>query len=182
MFMLEKLELLRMMLTGKAGKQVITALLLIGVPWLAMAVEPMPPIDPDSPIYEVKVEPGVSYDDVVTSLKVAADGKNFVSPATFPIGEHIRQRGLPLQGVLEVRTYCNLGIGAEIMLEHPEFAVFAPCRIAIYERQGQLYLAMDRPSFDLKYIKHATERAKKAAQQLEETLIWMLDKARRGEI
>lgn len=172
----------RMMLMKMIGRKIILGLLLGGFPCLAMAVDSMPKVDPDSPIYEVKVESGVSYDDVVTSLKVAADGKNFVSPATFPIGEHIRQRGLPLQGVLEVRTYCNLGMGAEIMLDHPEFSVFAPCRIAIYERQGQLYLAMDRPSFDLKYIKHATERAKKAAQQLEETLIWMLDKARRGEI
>lgn len=154
----------------------------ICVPMAAQATEAMPPMDPDSPIYEVRVEPGVSYDDVVTSLKVASEAKNFVSPATFPIGDHIKQRGLPLQGVLEVRTYCNLGIGAEIMLDHPEFSVFAPCRIAIYERQGQLYLALDRPTFDLKHIKNPTERAKKAAQQLEESLIWMLDKARKGEI
>lgn len=171
----------RMMITMKA-KRILCGLLLGCLPWLAMAAEPMPPIDPSTPIYEVKVEPGVSYDDVVTSLKLAAEGKNFVSPATFPLGEHIKKRGLPLQGVMEVRAYCNLGLGAEIMLDHPEFAVFAPCRIAIYERQGQLYLALDRPGFDLNYIKNPTERAKKAAQQLEETLIWMLDKARRGEI
>lgn len=165
-----------------AMRVLLRTLLITGLPLLAMAAEPMPPIDPDSPIYEVKVEPGVGYDDVVTSLKVAADGKNFVSPASFPIGEHIKQRGLPLQGVMEVRTYCNLGTGAEIMLDHPEFSVFAPCRIAIYERQGKIYLALDRPTFDLKYIKNPTERAKKAAQQLEETLIWMLDKARKGDI
>jgi len=143
---------------------------------------PMPAIDADSPIYEVPVAAGVSYDDVVTSLKVAAEGENFVSPANFPIGEHMRQRGLPVDGVMEVRTYCNLGLGAEIFLDHPEFLVFAPCRIAIYEKKGQLYLAMDRPSFDLKYIKNPSERAKKAAQQLEDTLILILGKARNGEL
>lgn len=149
---------------------------------VSVAAEPLPPIDPASPIYEVKVEPGVTYEDVVLGLKVAAEGRNFVSPATFSVGDHIRERGLPLQGVMEVRAYCNLGLGAEIVLDHPEFAVFAPCRIAIYERKGQLYLGLDRPSFDLKYIKNPTERAKKAAQELENTLIWMLDKARKGEI
>ena len=149
---------------------------------LLAGAEPMPPINPDSPIYEVKVEPGVSYDDVVTSLKVAAEGKNFVSPATFPLGEHIKQRGLPLQGVLEVHSYCNLGLGAEILLDHPEFAVFAPCRIAIYEKHGQLYLALDRPTYDLKHILNPTPRAQNAARQLEETLIWMMDQARKGEI
>jgi uncharacterized protein (DUF302 family) len=157
-------------------------LLLLSLYPALLLAGPMPAIDPDSPIYEVPVAAGVSYDDVVTSLKVAAEGENFVSPANFPIGEHMRQRGLPVDGVMEVRTYCNLGLGAEIFLEHPEFLVFAPCRIALYEKKGQLYLAMDRPSFDLKYIKNPSERAKKAAQQLEDTLISILGKARNGEL
>lgn len=160
-------------------KLVFVALSLLSL--LAQAAEPLPPVDPASPIYEVKVEPGVSYDDVVLSMKTAAEGKNFVSPATFSLGEHMQARGLP-QGVMEVRSYCNLGLGAEILLDHPEFAVFAPCRIAIYEKQGQLYVALDRPSFDLQYIKNPTERALKAAKELEETLIWIIDKARKGEI
>jgi len=143
---------------------------------------PMPPVDPQTPIYIVKVEPGVSYEDVVTSLRLAAEGENFVSPATFPLGEHIKKRGLPLEGVLEVRSYCNLSLGADIMLDHPEFAVFAPCRIAIYEKDKQLYLALDRPSFDLKYIKDPTERAVTAARKLEDVLISIMDKARKGEI
>jgi uncharacterized protein (DUF302 family) len=150
-------------------------------PALVLA-EPMPAIDPDSPIYEVPVAAGVSYDDVVTSMKSAAESANFVSPANFPIGEHLQQRGLPVEGVMEVRTYCNLGLGADILLDHPEFSVFAPCRIAIYEKKGRLYLALDRPSFDLKYIRNPSERAKKAAQKLEDTLIWIMDKARNGEI
>ena len=159
-------------------------ILLVGLLlWMPAAfAEPMPPVDPDTPLYIVKVEPGVSHEDVVDSLKSAAEGKNFVSPATFPIGEHIRKRGLPLQGVLEVRSYCSLGIGAEILMESPEFAVFAPCRIAIYEKQGQLYLALDRPSYALRYIKGHSEKAEQAAKQIEETLIWMMDKARKGEI
>ena len=144
--------------------------------------EPVSEIDNSSPIYTVKVVSGVTYEDVITSLKVAAEGKNLVSPATFPIGDHMKKRGLPVQGVLEVRSYCSLGIGAEILLDHPEFAVFAPCRIAIYEKNSQLFLALDRPSFDLKYIKNPTPRAVKAARQLEDILIEIMHKASRGEI
>lgn len=144
--------------------------------------DPMPPVDPTTPIYTVKVEPGVTYDDVVTSMKVAAEGKNFVSPATFPIGQHIKERGLPLQGIIEVRSYCSLGIGAEILMESPEFAVFAPCRIAIYEKAGQLYLSLDRPTYALNHIKNHSRKAAAAAQEMEDTLIWIMDKARKGDI
>ena len=59
----------------------------------ACAAAPMPPIDQNSAIYRVPVEPGVTYDDVVTSLKVISEGMNFVNPANFPIGDHIKQRG-----------------------------------------------------------------------------------------
>ncbi|HEY0269243.1 MAG TPA: DUF302 domain-containing protein [Methyloradius sp.] len=142
----------------------------------------MPEIDPGTAIYEVAVEPGVSYDDVILSLKTISEGMNFVNPANFPIGEHLKSRGQNPQGVLEVRAFCNLGYGAEIMLDHPEFVVFAPCRIAIYERQHKLYLAIDRPTYDLKSIKNPTERAQKAAQALEDALIKILDKARKGDI
>jgi uncharacterized protein (DUF302 family) len=148
----------------------------------ACAATPMPPIDTNSAIYRVPVEPGVTYDDVVTSLKVISEGMNFVNPANFPIGDHIKQRGQPIEGVLEVRAFCNLSMGAEIFLDHPEFVVFAPCRIGLYEQKGQLYLAIDRPTYDLKSIKNPTPRAQKAAKALEETLIKIIEKARKGDI
>jgi len=148
----------------------------------ACATGAMPTIDYNTAVYEVPVEPGVSYEDVVTSLKVTTEGINFVNPANFPIGEHMKLRGLAPEGPLEVRAYCNLGLGAEIMLDHPEFVVFAPCRIAIYQKQGKLYLGLDRPTFDLKSIKNPTDRAKKAAQELEDALINIMDKARKGDI
>ncbi len=146
------------------------------------APKAMPAIDHSSAIYEVPVEDGVSYQDLVDSLKSLSEGMNFVNPANFPIGDHMKQRGVDPQGIKEVRSFCNLSMGTEIILDHPEFLVFAPCRVAIYEKQGKLYLGLDRPTFDLKSVKHPTERAKKSAQELESALIEMLEKARRGDI
>ena len=160
----------------------IRSILMVFVSLNACAAVPMPPIDTSSAIYRVPVEPGVTYDDVVTSLKVISEGMNFVNPANFPIGDHIKQRGQPIEGVLEVRAFCNLSMGTEIFLDHPEFVVFAPCRIGLYEQKGQLYLAIDRPTYDLKSIKNPTPRAQKAAKELEETLIKIIEKARKGDI
>ena len=146
----------------------------------------LPAIDSSTAIYELAVNDGVSYQDVVDSLKSISEGMNFVNPANFPIGEHIKLRGIDPQGIKEVRSFCNLSMGTEIILDHPEFLVFAPCRIAIYEKPDannklKLFIALDRPTFDLKSIKNPTERAKKSAQQLETTLIEIMDKARKGD-
>ena len=147
----------------------------------------MPDINLESAIYEVPVNDGVSYQDVVDSLKSVSEGMNFVNPANFPIGDHMKARGIDPQGVKEVHALCNLTMGTDIMLDHPEFLVFAPCRIALYEKPDankklHLFLGLDRPTFDLKSIKNPTERAQKSAQQLEDALILLMSKARKGEI
>ena len=70
----------------------ILLILMVFLSLNACAAAPMPPIDTSSAIYRVPVEPGVTYDDVVTSLKVISEGMNFVNPANFPIGDHIKQQ------------------------------------------------------------------------------------------
>jgi len=146
----------------------------------------MPAIDPGTAIYELPVNEGVSYQDVIDSLKSLSEGLNFVNPANFPIGEHMKLRGVDPQGMKDVRSFCNLSMGTEIILDHPEFLVFAPCRIAIYEKPDannklKLYIAMDRPTYDLKSIKNPTERARKSAQELETVLLEIMDRARKGD-
>jgi uncharacterized protein (DUF302 family) len=146
----------------------------------------MSAIDPRTAIYELAVNEGVSYQDVIDSLKSLSEGLNFVNPANFPIGEHMKLRGVDPQGMKDVRSFCNLSMGTEIILDHPEFLVLAPCRIAIYEKPDannklKLYIAMDRPTYDLKSIKNPTDRARKSAQELETVLLEIMDRARKGD-
>ncbi len=140
----------------------------------------------DNAIYEVAVQEGVSYEDVVDSLKSLSEGMNFVNPANFPIGEHMQQRDIDPQGIKEVRSFCNLSMGTEIILDHPEFLVFAPCRIAIYDKPidgggRQLFIALARPTHDLKNIKNPTPRAQKSAQMLEDALVDLIQRASEGD-
>ena len=147
----------------------------------------LPSMDLTSAVYEVSVAGGVSYQDVIDSLKTLSEGMNFVNPANFPIGDHIKARGIDPQGVKEVHALCNLTMGTDIFLDHPEFLVFAPCRIALYEKPDsnkklKLFIGLARPTYDLKSIKNPTERAQKSAQQLEDALIVLISKARNGDI
>jgi uncharacterized protein (DUF302 family) len=146
----------------------------------------LPSLNLNSAIYEVPVNDSVSYQDVIDSLKSVSEGMNFVNPANFPIAENMKKRGIDPQGIKEVHSFCNLSMGTEIMLDHPEFLVFVPCRIALYEKPDtnkklKLYLGLDRPTFDLQSISNPSERAKRSAQELEDALINLMDKARRGE-
>ena len=145
--------------------------------------------NPDSlnAIYEVQVKDGVSYQDVLDSLKSISEGMNFVNPTNFPIGDHIKARGIDPQGIKEVHSFCNLSMGTDIILDHPQFLVFAPCRVALYDKPDannkvHLFIGLARPTVDLKSIKNPTPRAQKAAQQLEDALILLVTKASKGDI
>ena len=144
------------------------------------------PVNQVGGIYEVAVKDGVSHQEVIDSLKSLAEGMNFVNPANFPIGEHMQQRGIDSQGIKEVYSYCNLSMGTEIILDHPEFLVFAPCRIAVYEKidaanKRKLFIGLARPTNDLKNIKNPSIRAQKSAQLLEDSLIELVNRASEGD-
>ncbi|OYY48838.1 MAG: hypothetical protein B7X98_00305 [Methylophilaceae bacterium 17-43-7] len=170
-----------MMLNACAGINKVPHDAQLKSPPIKVVGKGMPDIDLNSAIYEVPVKQGVTYQDVVDSLKSISEGMNFVNPANFPIGEHMKIRGVDPQGIKEVHSFCNLSMGTEIILDHPEFLVFAPCRIAVYEKKNQLYLGLDRPTFDLKSVKNPSERAIKSAQELEDALIQLMEKASRGD-
>jgi len=146
----------------------------------------MPAIDPANAIYELPVREGLTYQDVTESLKSLALSMNFVNPANFSITEHIKIRGIDPQGIKEVQSFCNLSLGTEIFLDHPEFLVFAPCRIAIYEKPDadqrmHLFIALARPTYDLSHIKRPTLRAQQAARDLETSLLSLINKASKGD-
>ena len=162
-------------------------LLLAGCAGSAVLADKVNKADAVSAIYEVQVKNGVTYQDVIDSLKSLSEGENFVNPANFAIHEQMKKRDIDPQGIKEVHAFCNLALGAEIILDHPEFLVYAPCRVAIYEKpdanlQRKLFLALARPTHDLQNIKNPTARALKAAQTLEDTLIRIINKASRGDI
>lgn len=141
----------------------------------------MPVIDLNNGIYEVPVKTGLSYQDVVDSLKSVSQEMNFITAAKFDISEQMKKREIDPQGKKEVYAICNLTLGTDIMIDHPEFIVFAPCRLALYEKKGNLFLGLARPTFDLKSIKNPTERAKKSAQELENKLVELMSRASKGD-
>ncbi len=146
----------------------------------------LPAIDLNSALYELPVKEGVSYQDILDSLKSLSAGMNLVSSGNIPISEYMKLRGIDPQGIKDVHTICNLSMGIEVMLDHPEFLVFAPCRIAVYEKLDAnnkltLFLGLDRPTYDLKSIKNPTLRAQKSAQELEDALIQLMERASRGD-
>lgn len=81
-----------------------------------------------------KAKPGLSFDDVVESMKLRANQLNFKLVGTSPMWKDIRAvLGDTNAPRVEVFHYCDIAAGREVLRYAPEAIVFLPCRIAVME-------------------------------------------------
>ncbi|MEW5769292.1 MAG: DUF302 domain-containing protein [Pseudomonadota bacterium] len=77
---------------------------------------------------------GLSFDDVVESMKLRANQLNFKLVGHSPMWKDIQAvLGDTTAPRMEVFHYCDIAAGREVLKYAPESIVFLPCRIAIME-------------------------------------------------
>jgi uncharacterized protein (DUF302 family) len=80
------------------------------------------------------VKPGVSFDDVVESMKLRANQLNLKFVGNNQIWKQFRavlkDDTAPR---VEILSFCDIAVGRDLLRVIPEMAVFLPCRIAVME-------------------------------------------------
>lgn len=91
--------------------------------------------------YKERVKDGLSYDDVVASMKARANKLNFKFVGSNAIYKDITAiTGQPSPKV-EIFNFCDAQVARELLDYSLEFVVFLPCRVAAVEdRDGHLWL------------------------------------------
>lgn len=91
--------------------------------------------------YKVPAKEGLSYDDVVSSMKQKANKLNFKFVGVNSIYKDIAAiSGKPTPRV-EVFNFCDAMVARELLDYSLEFVIFLPCRIAVLEdHQGKVWL------------------------------------------
>ncbi|HYP68521.1 MAG TPA: DUF302 domain-containing protein [Thiobacillaceae bacterium] len=81
-----------------------------------------------------KAKPGLSFDDVVESMKLKANELNFKLVGHSPMWKDIQAvLGDTTTPRMEVFNFCDIATGREVMKMAPESIAFLPCRIAVME-------------------------------------------------
>lgn len=87
--------------------------------------------------YKVEAKPGLSYDDVVASMKARANKINFKFVGVNAIWKDVAaSTGKPTPRV-EIFNFCDANIARELLDYSLEFVIFLPCRIAVVEDAEQ---------------------------------------------
>lgn len=83
--------------------------------------------------FKVKAKPGISFDDVVASMKLRANFHNYKYVGHSPLSKDVEAvTGKPSPRV-EVFSFCDSVVARRLLDYAPELIAFLPCRIAVLE-------------------------------------------------
>ena len=138
--------------------------------------------------YKVKAKPGLSFDDVLDSMNLAANKLNFKH-----VGENLMWKDF--RAVLgdkdapriEVHSYCDIAVGRDLLKISPEFLVFLPCRIGIMEDADKnIWLMMIDWSMDwvagYENQMGMSPELVKGAKEINEKMKQIIDAAANGDL
>jgi uncharacterized protein (DUF302 family) len=127
----------------------------------------------------MEVNEGVSADDVIVAMESKATELNMKMVGNQPLHKELEARGIE-SGHLEIFQYCNPEDARQIVNMTKEFAAYMPCRIALVEEKGKLYLTMLDMDLMIKTVKFPPDLLK-IAEKVRDQLNGIMKAGASGE-
>ncbi|HYP68820.1 MAG TPA: DUF302 domain-containing protein [Thiobacillaceae bacterium] len=135
-----------------------------------------------------KAKPGLSFDDVVESLKMRANQLNFKFVGSNPMWKDFKAvLGDDTAPRVEVFSFCDIAVARQLLKLIPEMIVFLPCRIAVMEDANKniWVLTMD---WDVTWLDYAgkamgiTPELRQSAEEIRVKMDDMMRSAANGDL
>ncbi len=115
------------------------------------------------------------YDEVMKAVEVAAKAQGFRVSNVHDIAASLRKDGIERKPVATVEV-CNSKLAAQVLQAEPRLATLMPCRIAVFEKDGQTVVSMIWPSRLMTMFPENAE-VKDAAAQVDKSMKAIVDQA-----
>lgn len=104
-----------------------------------------------------------SVGETVSQVGAASEQFKFSVLHSYHFSEILAGKGFPIQREVFVFEICRAPMAAKMLTANPSFAVFMPCRIAVYEENGKTILSTMNMELVMESIKHNKELYTEAA-------------------
>lgn len=160
---------LSLVLTGTAGAQE------------AESAAPPSSFDLTKTIQVFDVDEGLSFDDVVESMKLRANMRNFKLVAHMPLSEQVEAMGEESRR-MEIFQFCDALIAKKMVEYNMIYAGFLPCRIAVVEDEdGGLHIVTMNMDLMMQAA-NLPEDLAGVAQEVRDTIYSIVDAGVHGDI
>lgn len=102
-------------------------------------------------------------EEIGGSMAEVAQQFKFSVLHSYDFKEILAGKGFPIERKVQVFEICRAPMAAKMLAANPSFAVFMPCRIAVYEENGKTILSTMNMELVMESIKHNKELYTEAA-------------------
>lgn len=134
------------------------------------------------PVLKRPLQPGISFDEAVQSMKLRANTLNIKLVAELPLSKQVEATTGKPQRRMEIFQFCDAVTAKSMVEANIDFAAYLPCRIALIEdAQGKGWLVMVNLDEILKQYKLAPDMLK-LAKSVRDTLVSIMDAGVKGDL
>lgn len=107
--------------------------------------------------------------------RIEEDAKSFglMMKKHFPFSKNLPEAGFEIKEHASVFELCKPSLAAYLLNTQPELSVLMPCRISVYENEGQCFVSTPDINFSLQSIE-CDEELKKDIFNLYDNIITMI--------
>ncbi|MBF6058190.1 MULTISPECIES: DUF302 domain-containing protein [Thiomicrorhabdus] len=134
----------------------------------------------DATMWEVKVDEGVSLEDVKDAINAVGINRNLKNVGELPLSEELKARGIESK-VIHVMSFCNPETARKMVDFSPAMGGFLPCRVNIIEKEDGLHIYSMNMDMAIEMGKKMPPALKEATMQVRNTIWEMMQKGKAGE-
>lgn len=92
-------------------------------------------------LFTFKIESNKPISEVISKVPLICEQNKFALLQTYVYHEIVESKGFPINRKVYIYEICQAKVAASMLTDFPQFSIFMPCKIAIYEENGKTIIA-----------------------------------------
>jgi len=108
-------------------------------------------------MFTLKMESDLPIVQIADKVEAACAAHNFALLQSYNYHQIVESKGFPIKRKTYIYDICQAKTASMMLASNPEFSVFMPCTLSMYEENGKTIIATMNMEIMLKAVKNNTE-------------------------
>jgi uncharacterized protein (DUF302 family) len=113
-------------------------------------------------IFTLKIISTQSIEKIAQKVSTECENHKFTLLQTYTYHEILENKGFPIKRKVYIYEICQAKTASLMLTDYPQFSIFMPCKLAIYENNGETVISTMNMEFMLKAVGSNQELYKEA--------------------
>lgn len=113
-------------------------------------------------MFTLKLESKQSIETIAQKVSGECENHKFSLLQTFVYHDILKEKGFPIKRKVFIYEICQAKTAGLMLTSNPEFSIFMPCKIAMYENKGKTIISTMNMEIMLNAVKSNPELYKEA--------------------